>query len=330
LTTGKPRAKPQSILVTGGSGFVGSQLITLLAETYPDAQITATGLTETPPSLGHIKGVRINLSSGDVATLLAKIKPDVVVHLAARSSVQQAIGAAGLTFHDNLMGSLRLIDAIKTKAPDCLLVHASTGEVYGSAFPADAAASERNPLSPTNAYSHSKLAIEFAIQDILSDSHTSIILRPFNHFGPGQDERFVVASFAAQLARIERGLVPPVIKVGNLEAKRDFMDVRDMLAAYVAAIDLGFGGNKGSQLYNVCSGSGRAIRSVLDDLLAASSVRPQVQLDPSRMRPSDIPNAVGDASAFHAATGWQPITPWQTSITRVMDGWRQSLETATD
>jgi GDP-4-dehydro-6-deoxy-D-mannose reductase len=317
---------PDRILVTGASGFVGSKLLARLAQQFPATAID--GLCMSRAGAGdsrQINFMKADLVHDDLHGLLKDARPDVIVHLAAQSSVQQALGAGGATFRNNLVGSMRLIDAVAATVPEAVFVHASTGEVYGASFKEHPIASEDTALSPTNAYSRSKAAAEYALQDILSPKARVIALRPFNHFGPGQDERFVVATFAAQIARIERGLVPPVLGVGNLEARRDFMDVRDMLEAYVAAISLGLGSKPGFYLYNVASGQDRTIQSVLDDLLAESSVQPEVRQDPARMRASDIPCAAGDPARFRLATGWSIKTPWKRSIKDVLDYWRQTV-----
>jgi GDP-4-dehydro-6-deoxy-D-mannose reductase len=317
---------PDRILVTGASGFVGSRLLARLVQEFPAAAIE--GLCMSRAGAGDTRQVhfsKADLVHDDLQGLLKDTRPDVIVHLAAQSSVQQAIGAGGATFRNNLVGSMRLIDAVAAAVPGAVFVHASTGEVYGTGFREHPVADEGTAVLPTNAYSRSKSAIEYALQDLLPPETRVIALRPFNHFGPGQDERFVVASFAAQLARIELGLAQPVLQVGNLEARRDFMDVRDMLDAYVAAIGLGLNSKPGFHLYNVASGVDRTIQSVLDDLLAESSVQPEIRQDPARMRASDIPRAAGNPRRFQLATGWSIKTPWKRSIKDVLDYWRQTV-----
>jgi GDP-4-dehydro-6-deoxy-D-mannose reductase len=311
---------PGPILLTGGSGFVGRVLAPRLAAAYPGRDCVMASLHGAEPPAGW-RGVQIDLAHGDVTGLVAALKPSVVLHLAARSSVQQAAGQAAFVFGDNLDAGLRLIEAVRAHAPRAAFLLASSGEVYGRAFASHPVAREDGPIGPANAYARSKAALEFAVQDLLGRDAPAVILRLFNHFGPGQDSRFVIPSFAAQLAAIAAGRMPPVVQVGNLDAERDFLAVEDVLDAYLRSLGRLAGQAAGVELFNIASGQGRAIRQVLDDLIAASGLAVRVEVDPARLRPSDIPRAVGDASRFAEATGWKPVTAWSEALGATYRSW---------
>jgi GDP-4-dehydro-6-deoxy-D-mannose reductase len=180
---------------------------------------------------------------------------------------------------------------------------------------------ETAPVRPTNPYARSKLAAEIMLADALSETCPVIALRLLNHTGPGQDERFVVPSFAAQIARIEAGVAPPVLKVGNLTAERDFIDIADVIEAYLLALRLAQS-TTGFRLFNVGSGKPRSIASILDQLVAMSTSACEIEQDPTRMRASDIPRATCDTSAFHSATGWTARRNWPDTLRSVLDYWR--------
>jgi GDP-4-dehydro-6-deoxy-D-mannose reductase len=207
------------------------------------------------------------------------------------------------------------------------MILASTAEIYGRAFASGAPLPESSAVAPTNAYARSKLAAEIALSETIADVCPVIALRLCNHTGPGQDERFVVPTFAAQIARIEAGVLPPVLKVGNLTAERDFMGVADVIEAYIAALRYADEA-QGFRIYNVGSGTTRTIGSILEGLSALSSARFEVVQDPARMRPSDIPRAVCDVAAFSAATGWSAKSPWSATLAAVLNYWRDACATS--
>ncbi|MGH1590746.1 GDP-mannose 4,6-dehydratase [Methylobacterium phyllosphaerae] len=201
----------------------------------------------------------------------------------------------------------------------------STGEVYGSAFLAGHALSEAAEPLPRNTYARSKWVGEQLLRDLLPRIGVKlVVLRPFNHIGPGQDERFVVASFAGQIARIEAGLVLPCLEVGNLSSYRDFLDVADVAAAYADLIGRAESLPDGS-VFNISSGQPRTIASVLEDLRTRARVPFEIRVAPERVRPAEIPLAAGDAACLHAVTGWEPRVPWDESLTRVLDDARARL-----
>lgn len=314
-----------TVLVTGASGFVGSRLIRAL-RTYLPADMRLSGWDHAPTdealAVENVEWRTVDLTDAEaVDAVIREAPPSRVFHLAARSSIHQSQTAAKATHDVNVRGTAILANALQAHAPGSVMIFASSGEVYGSAFAAGSALSETSPVLPVNPYARSKLAAEFVLQDTLSETCPVIVLRPLNHTGPGQDERFVVPSFAAQIARIEMGLVPPRLSVGNLAAERDFLDVADVIDAYLATLELA-GSASGFQVYNVAAGRPRSIASILDRLVALSSVSFSVETDPARMRPVDIPRTLCDTSAFLAKTGWQPKRDFDATLADVLNWWR--------
>jgi GDP-4-dehydro-6-deoxy-D-mannose reductase len=319
------------ILVTGAFGFVGHHLIKALRREFPTiARLIAAGhgdaLTDSP----GVESISIDFTdAGAVDQLFATIRPTHVLHLAARSSVQQAQNAGLATYEANVSATLAVAAAMRRHTPGSSMIFASTGEIYGRAFASGELLTENAPVFPSNPYARSKLAAEIALQDTLADICPVIALRLLNHTGPGQDERFVAPSFAAQIARIEAGLAPPVVRVGNLTAERDFLDVTDVVDAYMLALKLA-DGTRGYQLFNIASGIPRSIASILEELRSFSRVPFAIEQDPDRMRPSDIPRAVCDASSFRQATGWLPSRAWSATLLDVLDAWRGVCAPAAD
>jgi len=237
--------------------------------------------------------------------LIASLNPEVVVHLAAQSSAGQALRSAESTWRTNIVGALNLAGGIARHGSHTRLVlFTSTGEVYGSSCLAGPA-SEDTPAAPNNSYAVSKLAGERIFQDLLPPEIRLIVTRAFNHSGAGQDERFVLPSFAAQIARAERGTSPATISVGNLAAERDFLHVMDVVDAYGLLL-------RSSEslpqrmVFNIASGEPRRLDALLELMLARTQRPITVAPDASRMRPSEIPNMTGDATRLRELTGWAP------------------------
>jgi GDP-4-dehydro-6-deoxy-D-mannose reductase len=294
-------------LVTGATGFVGRYLLEALTDAgYETLACGGPNDTEALPiDVLDLASVRAAFDLG---------KPDVVFHLAAATFVPEAIASPMAAYVTNVRGTANVAQAVRDVARESgatvRLVFTSSAEVYGRQPPENIPLRETCALNPANPYAASKAAAEMLL---LGEAHTFgldvVIARAFNHIGPGQNERFVVASFAAQLAKIAAGS-PPQLFVGNLDAKRDFLDVRDVVRAYVALARDGAAG----EIYNVCSGAARSIRDVLRELIIAAHVPVEVRDDPERLRPSDVPLFVGDASKLRAATGWEPRIAFAASI----------------
>lgn len=314
------RAGVGRILVTGAGGFVGRHLIAdLVADPAGVDGIVAATLGGEP--VGHdVEALAADLCDREAASrLVREARPDAVIHLAGFASVGQAAGMGEDAWRGNVLASLNLGAALARHAPRATLLFASSSEVYGASFNRGVM-TEDDAVAPQSAYGRTKAAAEAALADVLGPYNRLIVCRPFNHIGPGQDERFVVPAFAAQIARIERGLQPPVLKVGNLTAQRDFLDVRDVVAAYRALISASDLPRVG--VYNIASGKVRRVSDILDRLLSLSTTAIDVTPDPARFRASDIPIAAGNADKLAAAVGWQARRDALDTLAEVLDGFR--------
>lgn len=309
------------ILVTGASGFVGPWLMERLASDLPaGSEVLAVG----QPTQGASLAVDLDITQGDeVEALVARFRPTCVIHLAGISSVEQARCESRRTWEVNVFGTLNLAEAVLRHAPEARFVFASSSEVYGASFnDAGGTIDEAGLLQPRNAYAMTKAAADLALGQMAEAGLRAVRLRLFNHTGPGQSTRFVVPAFAAQIADAERGRRPPTLKVGNLEARRDFLDVRDVVAAYlrvVTAADLPPG-----IVINVSSGTPRRIGDILEALLRQSRVAIRIEPDEALMRPSDVPVTAGDARRAHSLLDWRPAVPWETTLRDVLDACRRA------
>ncbi len=313
------------ILMTGGAGFVGRHLAAALARRFPEAACTTTVRAASPPLAGWDQ-VTVDLADAPAIDLVcSRIQPDLVVHLAAQSSVAQAAQDAGDTWRSNALGSYALAAAVARHAPRATVLFVSSAEVYGATFNAGPA-TEDSPLLPLNPYSRSKAAAEQMFADILPRSAPLIVARPFNHTGPGQSEGFVLPSFAAQIARIEAGRVPPRLSTGNLDAERDFLDVLDVVEAYVRLLTAPPPTDR--LVVNIASGRPLRIGDALARLEALATASFDVVQDPGRLRRSDVPRAVGDAARLASLTGWSPRYPLDAMLQRLLDHWRAAYRTA--
>ena len=311
-------APADRVLVTGASGFVGGHLVERLRGDRPGAAILAIGGPQEADGLDLLDAHAVDARIRDFA-------PTVVVHLAAASSVAQTADAPLAAWDINVMG-LRNLAVALARSPDRVrLIFPSSAEVYGRAFltgPCD----EDTPPQPASSYGRTKLAGELMLRDLAGPGLQVVALRLFNHTGPGQDTRFVVPGFADQIVRLEPS-GGGAIRVGNLDAQRDFTDVADIIDAYMA-VAFGPDGGPDFALYNVGSGEPRSIRSVLDALLALSDADIRVEIDPDRLRPSEIPVAQGLFSRFATDYGWRPTHPFAGVLARVLDDRRTRLRKA--
>jgi GDP-4-dehydro-6-deoxy-D-mannose reductase len=288
------------VLVTGAAGFVGCHLSRLLLADRCEVWGTVLHGQRAPAGLGAVRWLEMDLSSRDsVAAAVAEARPERVFHLAAQASVGTSLADPLGTWEVNATGTLRLMNALPE---DARLVFVSSAEVYGIVPEDEQPIGEGRPLHPTNPYAASKAAAEMAVMEA---AHTrgvqAVIARSFNHTGPGQDARFALPAWARQLAAVRAGLREPALRVGNLGARRDYLDVRDVVRAYVELVTTGTPG----QAYNVCSGRAWSMKEMLDELIDVSGTGARVEVDPSLVRPLDVPLLRGDPSAIHAL-GWTP------------------------
>ena len=293
--------EPAAILLTGASGFVGQRIAPRLAAAAPPgARLVALCRGMAPD--GWTAATADIADADAIADLIAHERPRVVVHLAAQSSIGAAVGAGAATWQVNALGAFALARACALHAPEAVVLFASSGEVYGDSFlagPVD----EDAPPRPKNSYARSKVAAEGMFADILAPTNRLLIARAFNHTGAGQDTRFVLPSFAQQIAAIEAGNQPPVMQVGNLDAARDFLDVEDVCDAYLALL-ANTDRLPAQAIFNVASGRAYRIGDLLLRLRDLSGTRFEITIDPTRLRPSEIPTAVGRNDRLAEATGW--------------------------
>ena len=317
------------VLITGAGGFVGKHLSAHLSQAQPEAELYGTTLMPSERVHSALAGNRlIDLKDAEaVLGLLADARPTSIYHLAAQAFVPRSFEDPWETLENNVRAQLNIILAcLKLDIQPRLLV-VSSAEIYGAVAPEQMPMDENTPIRPTNPYSVSKVAQDMlALQYYLSHGFPIMRARPFNHIGPGQNSRFVAPALAMQIARIEEGAGDSVIRVGNLEAKRDFTDVRDIVRAYRLIVEKGRPG----QAYNVASGVAYSIRRLLDILLGLTEAEIQVCVDPERLRPVDVPEIRGDSSKLRADTGWKPTLSFEETLKDVLTDCRERRKQAED
>ncbi|HEY3297655.1 MAG TPA: GDP-mannose 4,6-dehydratase [Armatimonadota bacterium] len=310
----------ESILITGVSGFVGKHLVGALS----GRDIHGTCLChEAGLEIPGVKMIPCDLEDqASVESAVRLASPSVVYHLAAQSSVKASLDDPSGTHRINVLGTAYLLEALRNQPGVRVVIQVSSAEVYGIVSESETPLSEESPLKPGNPYSWSKALAEMLSAGYCRDFGLPIVtLRPFNHIGPGQSDKFVSSNFARQIAEIEAGIRLPQIMVGNLEARRDFTDVRDIVRAYDAAAQKCVPG----EIYNIASGRAVAISEILSGLLSLTPAKVEVVTDPARMRPSDLPVLLGDSSKFRTATGWSPNIPLAETLQSLLDYWRRSV-----
>ncbi len=311
-------------LITGAGGFVGGHLCNYLLE-HTDWSLTGTVFDPAAagPEQPRLDLRPLDLRDGErVTAVVENVRPDVIFHLAAQSSVSASFDDPWDTLENNIHSEVNLLEAVRRSGREVRFLVIGSNEEYGAPNPEELPQTEQSPLRPGSPYAVSKVAQDFlGLQHYLAYGTSVVRVRPFNHTGPGQSPRFVVPAFASQIARIEAGLQEPIMRVGNLSTSRDFSDVRDIVRAYHLAVT----GGKAGEVYNLASGEPRLIKGVLETLLSYSAVDIQVERDPKRYRPVDVPVVYGSAEKFHRQTGWQPEIPFDQTLRDTLECWRDQV-----
>lgn len=315
--------KPMRVLVTGAAGFVGSWLVRDLVGDGHSVHAAGQPGHAVPADRAGAEWLGMDVTSAEsVAEAVRRAAPDAVFHLAGQASVGDSFHDPLGTWDVNATGTLRVASALP-KGARLLLV--SSAEAYGAVPEAEQPIGEDRPLRPCNPYAASKAAAEMAaLQAGESVGIEVVVARSFNHTGPGQDPRFALASFARQLALIRAGGAEPVLHVGNLSARRDLLDVRDVVRAYRRLMESGAPG----RVYNVCSGEARSMQEAVDELVEISGTRARLEVDPERVRPVDLPLLLGDNARLRGL-GWEPAIPFRQTLRDLLEWQAGRLDTRT-
>ncbi len=312
------------VLITGITGFAGSHLADFALD-QEGVEVYGIRRWRSPTeNIDHLVD-QLNIVECDlrdaasVTSMIDRIRPDRIFHLAAQSYVPTSWHAPAESLETNIMGQLNVFEALRQTGCDARIHIAGSSEEYGLVYRDEVPITEANPLRPLSPYAVSKVTQDLlAYQYFRSYGTHTIRTRGFNHTGPRRGEVFVVSNFAKQIALIEADAREPTIRVGNLEAERDFTDVRDVVRGYWLILEHGEAGD----VYNIASGKSWKIQAVLDLLLSFSEVDIKVELDPERLRPSDVELLLGDASKLRAVTGWEPVIPFEQTARETLDYWR--------
>ncbi len=315
-------------LITGITGFAGSHLADYLLAEHPDVEVFGINRWRSKmDNIEHLEG-KITLIEADLRDYtsmrraLEKSQPDYIFHLAAQSFVPSSWIAPNDTFSINAQGQINLFEAVRELKLDPAIQLACSSEQYGLVHPEETPIKETNPLRPLSPYAVSKVAQDYlGYQYFQSYGIRAIRTRGFNHTGPRRGHVFVTSNFCRQVAAIEAGRQEPIIRVGNLDAIRDFTDVRDMVRAYWLAVTKA----KPGEVYNIATGTGIHIRDLLQMILDRSKVKVNIEIDPDRLRPSDVEILIGDSSKFRADTGWEPQIPFEKTLSDLLDYWRDQF-----
>jgi GDP-4-dehydro-6-deoxy-D-mannose reductase len=308
-------------LITGVGGFVGRHLLEHLLD--QGDEVFGVGRSDAILTLDGARVVQTDLSDPSaVERLVRETQPEAVYHLAAQSSPAESVANPWRTLCNNLQGQLNLFEALLSAGTRSRVLVVGSSDEYGQVRPEDVPTDENAPLRPISPYAVSKVGQDMmGFQYYAQHGLPAIRVRPFNHTGPGHDARFVIPSFARQLAEIEAGLREPVLRVGNLNVARDFTDARDMVRAYRLALIEGVPGD----VYNIGSGRSLLLSQMLTELLALCPREVEVRPNPALLRHSDIPRQEADTRKFTALTGWRPSIPWHTTLRDTFEYWRAKV-----
>ena len=313
------------VLITGITGFAGSHLADYILQEKPGVDVY--GIIRWRSRMDNVLHIQDKLKlceadlrdASSVMEILRQVQPDYIFHLAAQSFVPTSWQAPSETITTNIIGQLNIFEAVRHLKIDPRIQLACSSEEYGLVHPNELPIKETNPLRPLSPYAVSKVGQDLlGFQYFKSYGMKIIRTRGFNHTGPRRGEVFVTSNFAKQIAEIELNKREPIIYVGNLEAKRDFTDVRDMVKGYWLAVEKGEAG----EVYNIASGKAYAIEEVLKILLSLTKIKVEIRVNADRLRPSDVLVLLGDNSKFVQATNWQPSIPIKQTLQDLLDCWR--------
>ncbi|KPK71873.1 NAD-dependent epimerase [candidate division WOR_3 bacterium SM23_60] len=316
------------ILITGVSGFAGSHLAEHLLAQGKHEIFGSIKWRSDRKNILHIQD-KLKLCECDIRdafamnALISDIKPHWIFHLAAQSYVPFSWRAPQETLTTNIIGEVNLFEAVRQAGIDPLIHIAGSSEEYGMVYSEEIPIKETNPLRPLSPYGVSKVAQDFlGFQYFKSYGLKIVRTRAFNHTGPRRGVVFATSNFAKQIIEIKEGKRKPVLHVGNLEAVRDFLDVRDVARAYALALEKGTPG----EVYVIASGKGTKIKEMLEKLIAIAQIEVEIKEDPERLRPSDVELLVGSSEKFQKATGWKPEIPFDKTLKDLLDFWQQQIE----
>ena len=306
------------ILITGGTGFVGTHLVQFLKSNTSHIAVLASG-GKSKPQAG-VSYHEVDISERDaVRSVVQEVKPDRIYHLAAISSVDESWSNPRLTFEVNVLGTRNLFDAAMSLPSPPRILNISTSQVYA---PSSLPLTEESQIQPNNPYAASKAMAELLVVEYQRHRAGGIITtRSFNHTGPGQPPNFVLPSIAKQFVEFELGLRPPILNVGNVEVQRDFTDIRDVIRAYSILLEKG----KPGEVYNVCSGSAVRLADIIRMFESAAKRKVTLATEESRVRSNDVSLICGDPKKIRETTGWQPQIPLAKTIADLLGYWRSQL-----
>lgn len=303
------------ILITGGTGFVGTHLVQFLKSNTSHIAVLASGGKSKPqPGVNYYE---VDIRDRDaVRSVVQEVKPDHIYHLAGISSVDDSWSSPRLTYEVNVFGAYNLFDAAMSLPRPPRILNISTSQVYA---PCSSPLSEDSRIQPNNPYAASKAMAELLVVEYQKYREGGIITtRSFNHTGPGQPPNFVLPSIAKQFVEIELGLRPPSLRVGNIEVKRDFTDIRDVIRAYCMLLEKGTPG----EIYNVCSGSAIRLADIIRIFESAAGRKITIETEEARVRHNDVPQICGDPKKIRETTGWHPQISLPRTIADLLDYWR--------